>query len=467
MLFLPTILYSMMGTDFVLINNSAESAGRGGTGAGRFSHISAAIINPAATVNKHVPQISLSHLMLQDNNMNYEYIGIGFPVYNNMVSLHFIYLYLPDTFELIGGEKTGNIINYNDTCILVSDSIKLKDFFSLGISLKYIRREIADISSSTFAVDIGIIKDFSFFNFAKKIYNNCAIGFSLKNIGGKMKFVQTEEKLPLTYVLGLSYSPYPEIRFLYDINKIRMRNLHHLIGIEYITPFILELRTGIRFEEETVLMTGIGIEQSIGYVNLKADYAVNLLGQAVKNHTVSLNIEIKPITKLVIKTNIKEKIVKEHIYVPVVINTNKKITKIAVTEFENISKSRDLEYLKKTIPESISAFLGKQSKLKVIDSDTVNMKLKALSVKLDDFDTLEKQVLLGKILGVDSIIRGSFIEIENKIQINTKIIDIKTGTIITSDQIQGDLNKDIFLLLDRTSKNILNQISNINNTSNY
>lgn len=467
LLFLPGFLYSIVGTDFLLIKNSAEIAGRGGTGSGKYSYISSVIENPASSANNNMPQISLSHLMLHNNNMNYEYIGVGFPVYNNMFSLHFIYLYLPDTFELIGGEETGNTINYNDTCILLSDSLKIKDLFSAGLSLKYIKREIADISATTFSFDFGIIKDFSFFNLAKKIYNNCAIGFALKNLGGSIKFIQTEEKLPLSYSFGLSYSPYPEISFLYDINKIHLRKLYHLFGIEYKTPFLFDLRTGLKFEEETVLMSGIGIRQRIGYVDIKADYAINLFGQAVKNHTISLNIVINPVTKIVVKTNVKKEFVEKHIYVPIAINTNKKITKIAVTEFENISKINDLEYLRKTIPESISTFLGKYSELKIMDNDTVNMKLKALSVKLEDFDTLEKQILLGKILGVDSIIKGSFIEEGNEIQINTKLIDIKSGTIITSDQIKGDINKDMFLLLDKTSRNILTQISNINNASNY
>ncbi|MBN1898217.1 MAG: hypothetical protein JW827_05540 [Spirochaetes bacterium] len=158
--------------------------------------------------------------------------------------------------------------------------------------------------------------------------------------------------------------------------------------------------------------------------------------------------------------------IEKAVLLPIMINTNKKLLRIGVLSFENTSKSHDLEYLSKTIPESISTFLGKQNELKVIDWESVQQKLNALSLSMEDFNTLNGEMLLGKILKVDTLIRGSFVEVNNKIRINTKLIDISSGTIITSDQIEGDLNKDVFLLMDKTSQTILGQISNFNKTTN-
>lgn len=140
----------------------------------------------------------------------------------------------------------------------------------------------------------------------------------------------------------------------------------------------------------------------------------------------------------------------------------KNLLKIAVLPFDNTSGSRDLEYLSKTISESISTSLGKEKKLKVLDLDTINKKLQSINMTLEDFNILNGDIILGKILNVDTIIRGSYVEINNRIMINTKLVDIRNGTIITSDQIQGDLRKDVFLLLDKTSQNILQQIVTLN-----
>lgn len=143
---------------------------------------------------------------------------------------------------------------------------------------------------------------------------------------------------------------------------------------------------------------------------------------------------------------------------------NKNQLKIAVLPFDNTSGSRDLEYLSKTISESISTSLGREKKLKVMDLDAINKKLRSVNMTLDDFNILNGDIILGKILNVDTVIRGSYVEINNKILINTKLVDIRNGTIITSDQVQGDLSKDVFLLLDKTSQNILQQIGTIGRT---
>ncbi|MDD5066267.1 MAG: FlgO family outer membrane protein [bacterium] len=154
------------------------------------------------------------------------------------------------------------------------------------------------------------------------------------------------------------------------------------------------------------------------------------------------------------------------IIVPIIINADQKLKRVAVLSFENTSHSQNLEYLSRTISESISTFLAKEKDLSILDWNSVNKKMKALSLTLEDFDTLNGDALLGKILNVDTIIRGSFVEINNKIQINSKLVDVKSGTILASDQIQGNLNKDVFLLLDRTSQNILKQMANLSKISN-
>jgi len=465
-LLIKILFTNVVGSDFLLINNSAESSGHGNSGVGKFSDISFAMLNPASVSKNVFTQLSLSHIIL-NNNLSYTYVGIGFPVYNNILSFHLLSLYYPESFELMGGEKTGYTINYSDDAIIISDALNFFNFINIGMSLKFIRREIAEFKSSTFGFDVGILKGFSFLNFDKGKRENFSIGIAIRNIGKSLKFIQTSERLPLTFAGGIAFSPYKNYYLFYDLNKTYKKNFFQYIGFEYITPYYFIPRVGLKIENEITLMTGVGLKYKIGYLNFNLNYSVNLLGQPIKYHTISLNLEIRPIVKTVIKTKkiIKEKIVEKPVYVPII--KVKKITKVAVLRFENTSHSKDLEYLTDTIPEAISSFLAKKKDLKVIDQYTVYAKLKSLSVKIDDFDTLDKEILLGKILGVDNIIRGSFVEVGNVVLINTKLIDIKSGTIISSDQIKGDVNKDLFVLLDKTSQTLLKHISDINSQTNY
>lgn len=276
-------------SEFLLMNNSADSLGKGSTGTAEYAGVDYALINPASTI-KNKMQVSFSYMLL-DNNLNYNYIGGGIPFLNGMLSVHLVYVSLPDTLETTGGDQLDDSLNYNDTCFILSDSFKLKDIASLGMSVKYIKREIAGLNAETYALDFGLIKEFNAFNFDKKYYNNLHVGASVKNMGGTIKFIQEEEELPRTFVFGIKYSPYFNWSVLYDINKVNNKDIGHLMGVEYKTPFFFIPRVGIRFEEETVIMTGMGIDYNLSFVKLNCDYSYNIIGQAVKNHSFSLGLE--------------------------------------------------------------------------------------------------------------------------------------------------------------------------------
>lgn len=287
-LFINTII---AGSDFLLINNSPESSGKGNAGVAEYSDVSYSLINPASTVKNIKPQVSFTYLIL-NNDLNYNYFGAGYPLSTGMLSVHLIYVSLPDSSETFGGEEKGEGINFSDVGIIISDSFKIGDIVNAGLSFKYIKCEISDFKDSTYAFDFGLIKEFNFFNFAKKYYNNLNIGSSVKNFGGKMKFIEQEEELPLTYTFGIKYSPYVNMSFLYDLNKTINKDMDHFFGFEYKTPYYFIPRIGVKFEEETVLMSGIGIQYGLDFMKFKCDYSYNLLGQVVKNHSFSLNFEI-------------------------------------------------------------------------------------------------------------------------------------------------------------------------------
>ncbi len=280
------------GSDFLLINNSAERYTTGGAGAAKYSDISFSPYNPAAPGKNRMVQISLSHLIL-NNNLNFEYIGIGGPFLYTTLSLHLVYLYYPNNFESIGGENTDISINYSDMAVILSEAVPIKKFITLGLNVKFIKREIAGVKTTGYAIDFGAIKNFYFFNFDKNIDNNFGIGFSIKNIGSQLKFLQESESLPLTFTAGIKYSPYKVFTFLYDFNKSLSRTPIHNIGIEYNTKFHITPGVGIEIGEEINFTGGIGLNYQMGHLKFKANYSVNIFGSMIKNHNISLNIKIQ------------------------------------------------------------------------------------------------------------------------------------------------------------------------------
>ncbi len=435
--------------DFLLINNSSERSAKGDAGVSEYSDISYAIINPASTIKNKNPQISFTYL-LYNNNLNYNYLGVGFPIFSGLFSIHVIYLSLPNLEGSIGGEGTGDYMNYNDMSMIVSESFRLWDFMNMGISFKYIKREISEYKAETFGVDLGVIKDIELFNMDRKKYNNFSIGGSLRNVGGKMEFIEEKEDLPLSITSGIKYKPFFKWSLLFDVNKVKNRGLNSYFGLEYLSPFYLEPRVGIKFEEETVIMTGLGLNVQAGYLKFKIDYSHNLFGQQVKSHSISLNLEIQTVR------NIVQKVYKTNIVVKktnISLSSFKKrgTQRIIVLDYINTSMSDDLEYLAETIPESISTYFAKKENITVINKKAVKNRLEMLEVRLTDFNDDKEMKLLGKLFNADKLITGSYVEINNRIRINTRVIDITTGDIIIAEQTQSDADKEIFLLLDNTA----------------
>ncbi|MDD5066228.1 MAG: PorV/PorQ family protein [bacterium] len=452
------------GNEFLLLNPGSEGTGRGNTGTAQYSDISSVLLNPASSLKNNKPQVSFTYMVV-NNSMNYNYLGLGFPAFNGTASLHLVYLYFPNTEELLGGEETGELVNYNDMALMLSDSFRIRGLFDAGISLKYVKREISDVKGDTLAADMGLIREFSFLDREKHSRNNLSLGLSLKNLGGKIKFMEESEDLPLTLSLGMKYSPYRAVAFLYDLSKTIHEETGHYLGLEYSSPFYLIPRMGLKMEEETVLMIGLGLQYRTGYIRFKLDYSHNLLGQAIKSHSFSLNLEIEPIVRIMrseVRTNT---VIRERVKERDVSTNRSRIRRIAVLHFENTSRSSDLEYLSQTIPESISTYLARQTNLRIMDRQKVEDKLKSLSVNLSDFRSDSEMQLLGKLLSVDTVISGSYVDVSNQIRINTRLVDTGSGDVIVADQLQSEMNKDIFVLLDRTSQYVLTKIRELNRNS--
>ncbi|MBU1077415.1 MAG: hypothetical protein KKH98_08995 [Spirochaetes bacterium] len=141
---------------------------------------------------------------------------------------------------------------------------------------------------------------------------------------------------------------------------------------------------------------------------------------------------------------------------------DQKIRRIALFNFENTSRIKDFGYLSNTIPESIATHLARQKNLKVIDRRIIKNRIGALSVKNSDFKKSDLVKLLKEFWNIDTLITGSYIYSKGGLRINISLVNIDSGEILVTDQIQGSVDKNLFLLLDKTSMYILKKIEAIN-----
>ncbi|RKY59390.1 MAG: hypothetical protein DRP94_03685, partial [Candidatus Latescibacterota bacterium] len=109
---------------------------------------------------------------------------------------------------------------------------------------------------------------------------------------------------------------------------------------------------------------------------------------------------------------------------------------IAVVDFTNVGKDPQLEGLVKGIPESVTTYLGKKGKVRIVERSRLEAALKELQLGMTGIVDEETAARVGKAVGASAIMVGSFLKIGDLIRINARLIDVQTGEVIMADQVQ-------------------------------
>ena len=103
---------------------------------------------------------------------------------------------------------------------------------------------------------------------------------------------------------------------------------------------------------------------------------------------------------------------------------------IAVVDFTNVGKDPQLEGLVKGIPESVTIYLGKKGKVRIVERSRLEAALKELQLGMTGIVDEETAARVGKAVGASAIMVGSFLKIGDLIRINARLIDVQTGEVI-------------------------------------
>lgn len=130
---------------------------------------------------------------------------------------------------------------------------------------------------------------------------------------------------------------------------------------------------------------------------------------------------------------------------------------IAIIDFKNRSIDKKTQYdpMELGFADLVINRLNNSSGLKVVERERIKWILK--EIKLQDEHNMEGAVRLGKQLGVQSVLLGSFIIVKDEIWLGARLVKVETSEILFSDEIKGDLD-DFFELIDNLSANIAGKI---------
>ncbi len=157
-------------------------------------------------------------------------------------------------------QKSGRTYGAYDLAFALSYADILEQYFSYGVTLKYIHSKIDMFTADAIAFDFGLM-------YAAPFEENLYFGLSLLNVGRPLSaFVETKESLPLSLRLGvakkLKHLPLEINATLNDLNVSEPdfwdRIAKFSIGGEFTLSQLIRLRLGYENEIHHDLDTGQG-----------------------------------------------------------------------------------------------------------------------------------------------------------------------------------------------------------------
>ncbi|OFY86552.1 MAG: hypothetical protein A3F72_08715 [Bacteroidetes bacterium RIFCSPLOWO2_12_FULL_35_15] len=158
------------------------------------------------------------------------------------------------------------------------------------------------------------------------------------------------------------------------------------------------------------------------------------------NNQTNLSTAVKPADTAIAASNTVVKQQEEMVNNLNSTTPNADAKRIAILYFDNGSDNAELSRLRKGLADMLISDLSKVKMLNVIERARLEEILKEQKLnnsKEFDASTASK---VGKLLGVQYILTGSFFDMLGTMRIDARIIDVETGKIIKSEGIDGATN---------------------------
>jgi hypothetical protein len=299
------------GAQFLKLDVDARVVGLGGANAAISQGAMSLYYNPAGIAGLEENSVAFSYTdWIADIKYNYFAYARPVPTFGN-VGVHIAVLTMDDmertTLEQPDG--TGEMFGANSWVVGISNAYQLTDRFSFGVTAKYIREKISELSSNSIAFDVGTIYYTGF--------RTLRIAMSTRNFGTDTHYQGTElettldqdndpltlpvevrlntetHPLPLTFRLGLAYDfefgVDSKILAALDGYNTRDRGQQGSAGLEYSWQEKVFLRVGykIRTDEEGIAVGGGYHFEISGFGTMGINYAWADLGRLENAHRFS------------------------------------------------------------------------------------------------------------------------------------------------------------------------------------
>jgi len=294
MIFIPALLFGQakVGTaagQFLEISPSPRAEGMSSAFIGVADDISAVYYNPAGLAWQGLKQFAFSHTLLYAGISN-DWAAFSMPAAGGVMAISASVLNAGEMDETTPyhPEGTGRTFGAGGLSAGITYSRMLTDRFSVGINVKYISEFLADITATTWGMDIG--------TYYRTAFKNVRLGMILSNFGPDLKYIQQSYPLPMSFHFGAA----GEIinndtnRLTVDLEGAHPNdNLEKFqLGFEYAYREFAFLRGGYKIQYDSDRFTlGGGVKMPLGGLFAKADYSFTYMKYLPAVHRFSIGME--------------------------------------------------------------------------------------------------------------------------------------------------------------------------------
>lgn len=155
---------------------------------------------------------------------------------------------IPATRDPFNDPSTATTFDYMDMAAQISFARYVTDRLSLGVTGKYIREKIDDLTATAVAFDVGSLYDIGVLGWK--------VGARLSNIGSDIKYYDFSSPIPITFSMGTSITPLStesqKGRVAVDVVKQQDYLPYFNVGMEYSVEDMLALRAGYKLNYSDV-----------------------------------------------------------------------------------------------------------------------------------------------------------------------------------------------------------------------
>jgi len=292
------------GADFLELGIGSRPLAMGEAFTAEVNDINSIYYNPAGIATLKYPLLSFFHEeLILDSRL--ENVSAAFRIYGGWLAFSNTFFWIPPFDRIdIEGNETGKVQFYNG-CFSTAYGYDL-GFLYVGGTLKYVYQKIDTLFVSSFAVDVGILKEMYLYSPFESSIRNFTLGMSILNLGTNAK----DDPLPRMIRIGMSYKMTKWFGLnldateyminssdLYDFTYGFNESFRVNTGVEFNYLELVYLRGGWRFNDAGTYSLGVGFNYAIKDVAfaLDASYSEN----GIFGPVYSLNATFKLIPKIV------------------------------------------------------------------------------------------------------------------------------------------------------------------------